>query len=254
MTAATYDFNLSAAQTSATSMVVELQPDTSSSTPGTAARWAGNALPRLNLAWPAGVRLAQGTVNTAQNAVVDGPADYVWRKISSNPADLILDISALARVRITDDDSAGGGTGYGPLTVQDTGVQDTGSTAHIGQFLFVPGTKTVMWFHGLDSTGQNAAVAIEQQDDVFYFAGRYVNGVYTRIGGSGRTPTLVSNAPLKTRFNADRTVDMLSGDGTTPVASWSAVFAEGPTGGTRSRLASNTAGQTLLNARIYAVT
>lgn len=133
MTEATYDFNLSAVQSSASSMIVELQPDTTSATPGTDARWQGGVRPRITLNWAAGVKLAQGTVNTAGNTTVDGNAVYKWVKISSTPSDLTLDTSALPTVTMTDDDSGGGGGQtmtfiYGPAdNAGDSLTQNIGS-------------------------------------------------------------------------------------------------------------------------------
>jgi hypothetical protein len=129
MTAATYDFTLSAAQSSASSMIVELQPDSSSPTPGTDGRWQGGTRPRITLNWAANALVAQGTVNTASNSTVDGNAVYKWVKISSTPSDLTLDTSALPTVTITDDDSAGGGDTivYGPQTTSDSGNVPVGS-------------------------------------------------------------------------------------------------------------------------------
>lgn len=153
MTAATYDFNLSTVQSSASSMIVELQPDTTSATPGTDGRWQGGVRPRITLNWAAGVKLAQGTVNTAPNSSVDGNAVYKWVKISSTPSDLTLDTSALPTVTITDDDSSGGGNTivYGPTSTTDTTYQQVGNNKQqiSGNFSDV---TFDMWFGNADGT------------------------------------------------------------------------------------------------------
>lgn len=250
MTAATYDFNLSTVQSSASSMIVELQPDTTSATPGTDGRWQGGVRPRITLNWAAGVKLAQGTVNTAGNTTVDGNAVYKWVKISSTPSDLTLDISSLPTVTIVDDD-ASGGTGYGPATVQDTGSQNTGSTAHIATFDFVPSKLRAIWYLGLDAAGQNAYAAIEQVSggDNFVRLGRYTDGALTFDANQTRQINPTANAPLAMRLNADGSIDALS-DGVRKDGWAIAGATDRPMGGTRARIVSTTAGATLLNARI----
>jgi len=124
MTAAPYTFTLSAAQSSATSMVVAMRAKIGSSIPGTAARWQGGVMPQATLNFAAGVTTATVTVNTAPNATVDGNAEYEWYKVSSTPSDLSLDTSGLPTVTIVDDDTSGGG---GPTVTYVYGPVDGGA-------------------------------------------------------------------------------------------------------------------------------
>lgn len=130
MTAATYTFTLSAAQSSATSMVVAMRAKTGSSIPGNASRWQGGVMPQVTLNWAAGAMTATATVNTAPNSSVDGNAEYEWYKVSSTPSDLTLSTASLPTVTIIDDDTSGGGGGnsFGPADTADTTLLNTGTT------------------------------------------------------------------------------------------------------------------------------
>jgi len=242
MTAATYTFTLSAAQSSAVSMVVAMRAKTGSSIPGNASRWQGGTMPQATLNWAAGATAATTTVNTAPNSTVDGNAEYEWYKVSSTPSDLTLSTASLPTVTITDDDT-GGSTGktFGPTDGNSPAAFDTEVAANFVEFTFRPNVETIdLFVGGSGSTISDAAgdsVMMRMSADNSWTAYTVRNGSRSQIG-TPYTTAPSDGQKIRFRQNADQSVDLLFGG--TVVKPYSAAqawpSADGKTPGTWGRL------------------